>query len=86
MSLPVKVIDGIAPMVLNVPAEARETHAHVQPGNLHGQGGGGGGGGEKREGVCDEEASISLICQGSLQNTRSLSVCKGWVTQYCEIV
>lgn len=30
-----KVIDRIAPVVLNVPTEARETHAHVSPGHLH---------------------------------------------------
>lgn len=32
---PVKEIDGVAPVVLDVPAERGETHAHVQPGHLH---------------------------------------------------
>ena len=34
-SIPMEVVDGVAPMVFNVPTEAGETHAHVRPGNLH---------------------------------------------------
>ena len=34
---PVQVVDGVAPVVLNVPAETGETHAHIQPWNLWGQ-------------------------------------------------
>lgn len=33
--LPMKVVDGIAPMILNVPAERGETHPHIKPGHLH---------------------------------------------------
>lgn len=33
--LPVQVVDRVAPVVLDVPAERREAHAHVQPGELH---------------------------------------------------
>ena len=28
-------VDGVAPVVLDVPAEGGEAHAHVQPGQLH---------------------------------------------------
>lgn len=31
---PVQVVDGVAPVILVVPAERREAHAHVQPRNL----------------------------------------------------
>jgi len=31
---PVQVVDGVAPVVLVVPTEAGETHAHVAPRNL----------------------------------------------------
>ena len=34
-SAPVQVVDGVAPVVLNVPAEAGEAHAHVRPRHLH---------------------------------------------------
>lgn len=30
-----KVVDGIAPVILNVPAERREAHPHIKPGHLH---------------------------------------------------
>ncbi len=30
-----QVVDGVAPVVLDVPAEGREAHAHVEPGQLH---------------------------------------------------
>ena len=32
---PVQEVDGVAPVVLNVPAERGETHAHIKPGYLH---------------------------------------------------
>lgn len=35
INLPVKKIDGVAPVVFDVPAEGGETHAHVEPGYLH---------------------------------------------------
>lgn len=35
LTLPVKVIYGVAPVVFNVPAEGGEAHAHIQPGQLH---------------------------------------------------
>lgn len=28
-------VDGVAPVVLDVPAEGGETHAHIEPGHLH---------------------------------------------------
>lgn len=31
---PVQVVDGVAPVVFNVPAETGEAHAHIQPWNL----------------------------------------------------
>ena len=34
-TLPVEVVDGVAPVVLDVPAEGGEAHAHIQPGQLH---------------------------------------------------
>lgn len=34
-SVPVEVVDGVAPVVLNVPAERGEDHPHVEPGDLH---------------------------------------------------
>ena len=33
-NLPVKVVDRVAPMVLVMPAETRETHANIQPRDL----------------------------------------------------
>lgn len=30
-----QVVDGVAPVVLDVPAEGGEAHAHVQPGQFH---------------------------------------------------
>ena len=33
--VPVQVVDGVAPVVLVVPAEGGEAHAHVHPGHLH---------------------------------------------------
>lgn len=30
-----KIVYGVAPVVLDVPAERGEAHAHVQPGDLH---------------------------------------------------
>lgn len=33
--IPVQVVDGIAPVVLNMPAKGGEAHPHVQPGHLH---------------------------------------------------
>lgn len=30
-----QIVDGIAPMVLNVPAEGGEAHAHIKPWELH---------------------------------------------------
>lgn len=35
LTLPVKVVNGVAPVVFNVPAEGWEAHAHIQPGQLH---------------------------------------------------
>lgn len=32
--IPVEVVDGVAPVVLNVPAETGETHANIQPWHL----------------------------------------------------
>lgn len=32
---PVQKIDGVTPVVLNMPAEGREAHAHIEPGHLH---------------------------------------------------
>ena len=32
---PVQVVDRIAPVVLVVPTESREAHAHVHPGHFH---------------------------------------------------
>lgn len=32
---PVQEVDGVAPVVLNVPAEGGETHPHIEPGHLH---------------------------------------------------
>ena len=29
-----EVVDGVAPVVLDVPAETREAHSNVQPGHL----------------------------------------------------
>ena len=34
MYVPVKVVDGVAPVVLNVPTETGETHPNVQPRHL----------------------------------------------------
>jgi len=34
MSSPVKVIDGIVPVILNVPRKTREAHTDVTPWNL----------------------------------------------------
>ena len=33
--LPVQIVDGVAPVVLCVPAKTGETHAHVAPRNLN---------------------------------------------------
>lgn len=33
--LPMQIVDGIAPVVLNVPAERGEAHAHVEPRQSH---------------------------------------------------
>ena len=33
--VPVQVVDGVAPVVLDVPAEGGEAHAHVEPGQRH---------------------------------------------------
>lgn len=33
--LPMEIVDGVAPVILNMPAEAREAHAHISPGHLH---------------------------------------------------
>lgn len=33
--VPVQVIDGVAPVVLNMPAEGRKHHSHIKPGDLH---------------------------------------------------
>ena len=33
--IPVEVVDGVAPVVLNVPTETRETHPNVQPRDLY---------------------------------------------------
>lgn len=30
-----QVVDGVAPVVFDVPTEGGEAHAHVQPGQLH---------------------------------------------------
>lgn len=30
-----QIVNGIAPVVLNVPAETGEAHAHVAPGHFH---------------------------------------------------
>lgn len=30
-----QVVDGVAPVVLNVPAERREAHAHIEPWQGH---------------------------------------------------
>lgn len=30
-----KVVDGIAPVILNVPAERGKAHSHIKPRNLH---------------------------------------------------
>jgi quercetin dioxygenase-like cupin family protein len=35
-----EVVDGVAPMVLVVPAKGRETHAHIHPGDDHSGDGG----------------------------------------------
>lgn len=32
---PVEEVDGVTPVVLNVPAEWGETHAYIEPGHLH---------------------------------------------------
>lgn len=32
---PVQEVDGVTPVVLDVPAERGEAHAHVEPGHLH---------------------------------------------------
>lgn len=32
---PVQEVDGVTPVVLDVPAERGETHAHIKPGYLH---------------------------------------------------
>jgi len=34
-TLPVKIVYGVAPVVLNMPAERGEAHPHIKPGNLH---------------------------------------------------
>lgn len=31
-TLPVKIVYGVAPVVLNMPAEGGEAHPHIQPG------------------------------------------------------
>lgn len=33
--LPMQVVNGVAPMVLDMPAERGEAHAHIQPGQGH---------------------------------------------------
>lgn len=33
--VPVQVVDGVAPMILNVPAESGEYHANIKPRHLH---------------------------------------------------
>lgn len=33
--LPMQEVDGVAPVVLDVPAEGGEAHPHVEPGHLH---------------------------------------------------
>ena len=33
--IPVQVIDRVAPVILNMPAEGRKHHSHIKPGNLH---------------------------------------------------
>ena len=35
VTLPVQEVDGVAPVVLDVPAEGGEAHAHIEPGHLH---------------------------------------------------
>lgn len=35
LTVPVKVIYGVAPVVFDVPAEGGEAHAHIQPRQLH---------------------------------------------------
>lgn len=34
-AVPVQVVDGVAPVIFNVPAESWEHHAHVEPWHLH---------------------------------------------------
>ena len=33
-SIPVEVVDGVAPVIFNVPTETRETHPNIQPRHL----------------------------------------------------
>ena len=33
-TVPVEVVDGVAPVVFNMPTETREAHSNVQPGHL----------------------------------------------------
>lgn len=35
IDLPMKEVDGVTPVVLDVPAEGGETHSHIEPGHLH---------------------------------------------------
>lgn len=30
-----EVVDGVTPVILNMPAKGREDHAYVEPGHLH---------------------------------------------------
>ena len=32
---PVEVVNGVTPVILNMPTKGREDHAHIEPGHLH---------------------------------------------------